>query len=475
MSSPAAQMHRLFGVPGSTPTQTGELLARVAAVHAALLDGASAGGGSGQPALAPILAFLRGPAAAADKRRLLCHPLLIEGLHGLAGSSAAVRSWHDCVAAPPAHRDAAPGGSAVCNQVDAAPLAAPPCLGNVALVCLLRADRAWQGKHTLCTDVMGRIGFPFSDWSLTLHADRDDFLAFQTIEVSLDDSVARWRLANSRDGPFLIMSRDDCLRMILDNADPVDRGQLHFPHGHLKPRLQCARPIGHSHIRYDAVGFRDFGTHAGMTGGLVERLLAALHRNAPAVYCDFQLFMHAVRGFEFPPSDYGIVGSFSDPTIPGVMNINIPYTSRHAPRLDPFCFTWFGHELAHTKDYLIETILYGEGRTLVLNPSERTDSIPRYGRPLAVRTVFQIPYVHLYEWALLTDFWDAGFRGLPWRVDGDVEAVGEDLAAEIEEAFALIDRWALLTPAGTAALGYFRELFELAQARWRLVRLCGVS
>ena len=269
------------------------------------------------------------------------------------------------------------------------------------------------------------------------------------------------------------MSRADCLRMIVDNTDPVERGRLQFPHPHLRPRLQCARHVGHSHIRYDAVGFRDFGTHAGLTGGLVERLLAAMRRNSPAVYRDFQTFMHAVRGYEFPPSDYGIVGSFSDPTLPGVMSMNVPYTPRHEPGLDRFCFTWCGHGLAHTKDYLIDTILYGEGRTLVLNPAERTDLIPRYGRPLAVRTVFQIPYVHLYEWALLMDFWDAGFRGLPWRVDGEVEAMGDDLAAEIEEAFALIDKWAMLTPAGTAALSYFHELFELAQGRWRLVRLCG--
>ena len=71
------------------------------------------------------------------------------------------------------------------------------------------------------------------------------------------------------------------------------------------------------------------------------------------------------------------------------------------PCADPLCFTWFGHELGHTKDYLIDTILYERGVALVRNPGERVGPIPRYGRSLPVRTLFQIPYVHLYEWAVL--------------------------------------------------------------------------
>ena len=82
---------------------------------------------------------------------------------------------------------------------------------------------------------------------------------------------------------------------------------------------------------------------------------------------------------------------------------------------------------------------------------------------------------HLYEWALLMDFWEGGFHGLPWSVPADVAAVGEDLAAEIEEAFVLIDARAQLTPVGVAALDHFRELFAQAQARWRLIRSRGYS
>ena len=93
----------------------------------------------------------------------------------------------------------------------------------------------------------------------------------------------------------------------------------------------------------------------------------------------------------------------------------------------------------------------------------------RYGRSLAVRTLFQIPYVHLYEWTLLMDFRAAGFRGLPWRLrlPSEARAVGEDLAAEIQEGFGLIRGSVRLTPAGAAALAHFQDLYARAAARWR--------
>ena len=148
--------------------------------------------------------------------------------------------------------------------------------------------------------------------------------------------------------------------------------------------MQLASPLGRSPVRYDPVGFKDFAAHASLTGGLVERILASLHHNAPTVYREFRVFVHTVRGYEFPTSTHGVVGSFSDPTLPGVVSVNVPYTPRDEPCLDPFCFTWFGHELAHTKDYLIDTILYGEGGALLHNPAERTGVIPRYGRALSL-------------------------------------------------------------------------------------------
>ena len=76
-----------------------------------------------------------------------------------------------------------------------------------------------------------------------------------------------------------------------------------------------------------------------------------------------------------------------------------PLFSRGWQWINALCFTWFGHELGHTKDYLIDTILYREGVALLRNAADWTPSIPRYGHALSVRTLFQVPYVHLYEWA----------------------------------------------------------------------------
>jgi hypothetical protein len=266
------------------------------------------------------------------------------------------------------------------------------------------------------------------------------------------------------------MSRDDCLRILVDNVEPVDLRRLQFPHPRVKPRLQCAARIGRSQVHYDAVAFQDFNAHAALTGGLVAGVLAAMRRNSPAIYREFNAFIHAVRGFEFPTSAREVVATFSDPTLPGIMSINVPYSADDEPCIDPFCFTWFGHELGHTKYYLIDTILYREGVALLRNAAEWTPPIPRYGRALSVRTLFQVPYVHLYEWDLLMDSLEAGFRGLPWRVCADAAAVGDDLAAEIREAFTLIDEVAQPTSAGVVALDDFREMSAKARARWRRLR-----
>src|SRR4051812_44374260 len=114
--SDATLVHRLFQPPGC-PAADGEDLQRLAATaHAELLaracvDGAPALG----PALPPLRAFLGGHAPAAVKRQLLCHPLLIEGLHALSPLSAVLRHWHDTVAATPSQP------------------ATPSALGNITL------------------------------------------------------------------------------------------------------------------------------------------------------------------------------------------------------------------------------------------------------------------------------------------------------------------------------------------------------
>ncbi|HEX4591266.1 MAG TPA: hypothetical protein VH120_15120, partial [Gemmataceae bacterium] len=383
------------------------------------------------------------------------HPLFVEGLHALAPLSDALRHWHDSVAA--ATPTAAPANAAA--------------LGNVAISLILRADPNWVGEIDLCTDALGRVGFPFCDWTLALQSDADDLLANRVIRLALGTTDAVWRLADSDEPPVLVTSRADCVRMLVGNVDPVDRDRLRIATGHIRPRLQQAGHFGRSPIRYDPVAFRD--GHAGLTGGVVGRVISAVRRNSPAVYRELARLIHTVRGFEFPGSAAGTGASFSDPTLPGVIGVGLSYTPRDQPCLDPFCFTWFGHELGHTKDYLCDSVLYGCGRPLVLNPADMTDPIPRYGRPLAVRTLFQVPYVHLYEWALLMDFWEAGFRGLPWPAPAGAAAVGDDVAAEIKEAFALIRDRAKLTPLGETALRHFKDLYALALARWRFVRSHG--
>jgi hypothetical protein len=459
MSTATSLVQRLFGAPGDMPRGSDNLAEQAASAHANLLARAAR---SGDPALTeslgPIQAFLRGRSPPAQRRRLLCHPALIEGLHTLAPFSSELERWHDCVAPP---------RSPPC--ADRAGPAARASLGNVSLILRLRADGHWQGVQHLATDVLGRISFPFSDWSLTLHNDQGDFLGSQLVTVSLDQDQACWRLGDSAEPPFLILSRDDCLRMLVDNTDPRERRRLQFPNERLKPRLQCASPLGQRKIRYEPIGMHEREDHAALTGGLVQQVLASIRRHSPSVYREFGTFVYTVRGFELPPTTYGVVASFSDPTLPGVMGVNVCYTPQHEPCADPLCFTWFGHELGHTKNYLSDNILYDRGETLLQNAADWTEIIPRYGRPLAVRTLFQVPYVHLYEWTLLMDFWQGGFRGLPWRRPADVAELGDDLEAEIEEAFTLMEDRAQLTPLGEAALSHFKELFARAQARWQSV------
>jgi hypothetical protein len=269
------------------------------------------------------------------------------------------------------------------------------------------------------------------------------------------------------------MPRSDCLHLILGGA--LSKARLHFPHPHVRPCLQCLTPVGTSNIRYDPVGFLDYGAHAGLTGGIVQQVVAAIRRHSPAVHRELCRFVCTIRGYEFPESTHGTVGSFSDPTLPGVMGVNISYTPDHHPRLDPFCFTWCGHEMGHTKNYLIDTLLFCEGRALVTNAPDSTGVLPRYGRAFTVRTLFQIPYVHLYEWVLLMDFLEGHFTGLPWKVPDCVEAIGTDLAAEITEAFDRIHAKARLTPLGESALDHFRHLTDDAHERWRALGFAAVS
>src|SRR5262249_49093072 len=139
----------------------------------------------GRP-LASLLAFVRGSGATATKRRLLCDPLFIEGLHRLAPFSSELERWHTSVTA-----------AAVPVPPGRAPPVARAALDNIDLVLLLRGERQWLGEHDLSTDVLGRLAFPFSDWTVTLYTAGQDFLGCQGVVLSLEAEQAYWRLAGA--------------------------------------------------------------------------------------------------------------------------------------------------------------------------------------------------------------------------------------------------------------------------------------
>lgn len=454
MSLAMGHLPELFGSPGNAPTSSKKLLHQVASVHAELLTKALSFLPE-HPISSCLLQFLDGPSPVSTKRRFLCHPLVIEALHALSAHCRKLGHWHECVTAD--------------NQEQTADRSQMAVLGNLALVVLLNTEPEWTGEILLSTDVLGRIDFPFSDWTISVNDKGHGALVNRVVQLRMECDRVFWSLEDDIES-FLIMPRADCGRVIVDNSDQIKSDQLQFLHPSIKPQLRLARKIGLSPIRYDPVAFLDYNAHAGLTGGIIQRIFSSIQWNSPAIYRELCSFIHSVRGFEFRHSVAGVVGSFSDPTLPGVMNINVSYGEDHQPRLDPFCFTWFGHEMGHSKNYLIDTVLYGEGVALLLNPADRSEVVPRYGRTFTVRTLFQIPYVHLYEWALLMDFAEAGFRGLPWQMPAQFEALGDDIELEIEEAFGAIDRYAQLSAWGHTALSYFHELFDQAKARWQMLR-----
>jgi hypothetical protein len=450
MSGSRSLVRSLFAAPGQAFADPAALLRRAASAYAALLSLAMKRDELAD-SLAPIGDYLDGSASAARKRRVLCHPLFVEGLHALAPFSSELQTWHDSVAPRPRQ-----------PTTDAAAAAS---LGNVALALRLRVDRGWCGRCDCCTDLLGRLGFPFCDWTFRLCSETGLPLAHHAVSLTLDHDRACWRLGDEPDHPFLVMPRADCERMLIDRDAELDGRRLRFPDSAVQIKITCAGRLGRSNVRYDPVAFAEETDHAAVAGGLIARVVEAIRDDSPAVYREFRTYVRTVRGYEFPRA--AGVASFSDPTMPGVMSVSVACTDDGEPCLDPFCFTWFGHEMGHTKDYHSDTILYVRGESLVSNGGDWSAPIPRYGRPLAVRTIIQVPYVHLYEWELLMDFCEAEFRGLPWRVAGGAGAVGDGFAAEIEESFDLIDEYARLTPIGAAAVSRFRQLFDRSKSRWR--------
>jgi hypothetical protein len=452
-------------MPGDGERESERILGRAAEAHRTLLKCAAAETttraptGRLLPAIEALLDRLPTPAV---RRRFLVDPAFVEGLHRGAGISRALAQWH--------HRVAEPSISNVCSPADSQ---SAHRLGNSLLPLLLCDDLQWRGRIGLRTDVYGRLRFPLCDWSLSLcGADQDVRSVFsdELVTASLTRHEVRLSLGGPTGPDLLIVPRRDWLRMMIDNDPQLDGGHLRFCSSEATTRLQFASLFPGWRARYEPVSVGDETGHAALTGGVVAAILKAIAQNSPAIAREFDRLMSVVRGWELPAAAYGTIQSFSDPTLPRVMGINVPYGPDGEPRISPFCFTWFGHELGHTKSYLIETILHARGETLTTNQADYTDVIERYGRALSLRTLLQIPYTHLYEWALLMDVLEGGFAALPWEIADDPVEFGDDVHQEIVEAFDLIERESKLTECGRAAVARLHSLCSEAQVRWQSIR-----
>jgi hypothetical protein len=455
----------LFTPPGAGGAATQHLLAQAAAAHAHLLDSACAAAHAPLDELRSVLVgYLRGPAPAGEKRLLLDDPLLVEALHALAGASDDLAVWDATVAPGTYHVPAERQATLAVGR-----------LGNVALALRLRQSRGWCGRLELASDDYGRIHVPFCDWVLVLVEQQDgvgELFAHRTLTLVLDEHEARLLAAGQGTTPVVKMPRAVFDAMYRDNRETVASGEIEFGGG-VRARFERMGRIGGTRIRYEPIAVDRLPAHAELTGTIVSDLLSAIESNSPGIYAQLCQCVRTIHGFELPRYGQGQIASFSVPTSPGVIGFNVEYTERDEPRLSPCAFMWLGHELGHTLHYLIDDVIYVHGWRFVENPGQWTPPIARYGRPLLVRTLCQVPYVHLYEWWLLIHFCERGFSGLPWRMTLDPQAVGQDLRDEIAESFELIDAHARLTLAGQAVMSHLRRLAAEAATRWR--RLPGVA
>lgn len=460
-----ALAHQLFAPPGAATTHTRHLLAQAAGSHARLLDSAVAAGRGPLERLRKSLGrYLRSPAPASEKRFVLDDPQFVEALHALAPTSNDLAGWDAAVASG-------------CNLAPGDRRASLGCgrLGNVVAAVLLRRGRDWCGQIELATDDYGRVHFPLCDWALVLVDEGSEgrhLFAHRTVVLRLDERAARWSLPDRASSPLVCMPRPVFDAMFVDNRAAVRTRGVEFSAGPPRARFERASPLCPTRIRFEPISGDAPGAHAELTGGIVAALLAAIERNAPGIHDQLCQCIRTIHGFELPPYGGGQISSFSVPTSPGIIGFNVQYTARDEPQLDPYCFMWIGHELGHTLSYLIGDIAYTHGWRFLENPGEITPTIPRYGRGLMIRTLFQVPYVHLFEWWLLMLFQEHGFAGLPWQMFDDTLSVGEDLRREIDESFDLIDEHARLTVTGRAVIGRMRELVAEADSHWRRISRC---
>jgi hypothetical protein len=454
-------------MPGDAHAGASELLARAAAAHLTLLERAVADSAIARVEAARLLSALfslveRLPSRAL-RQRFLLDPAFIKGLHAAAGQSRSLASWHGCIAEPSI---ATVWPTAASEHADR--------LANSWLALLLREEPNWRGRFALRTDLCGRLRFPLSDWSIELGRAGDrprTVLADECVTASFTRHDVRLALPEETDQELLLVPRDDWLRMIVGNDGGIDGRRMSSRRSEVRVQLQFAGKIPGWQVRYDPVALADPG-HAGLTGGLAAEILGAIRCHSASIASEFDRIISVIRGWELPPAGYGTIHSFSDPTLPRVMGFNVPYTAQDEPQVSPFCFTWFGHELGHTKSYLIETILHVLGLSLASSHGGYTAIVKRYGRRLPIRTLLQIPYTHLYEWVLLTRALEKRFSALPWTISDDPIALGDEIHLEIEEAFDRIGQEVEPTACGHAVLARLWALSKEVLVRWQRARGC---
>jgi hypothetical protein len=451
---------QLFAPPGAAGAPTRHLLAQAAGSHARLLASSVAAHRDRLDTLrAAFEGYLRGPAPSSEKRELLDDPQLIEALHALASTSPTLTDWDQTVAPGCGHAPPERETTIGCGR-----------LGNIVAALSLRRVRHWQGRMELATDVYGRVHFPFCDWVLVLVDEHDqgrELAAHQPVVLELDERAARWSIGGDAREPLVDMPRDVFETMFINNRTVDGPINLRVASSPYRPRFERASRLGRTRIRFEPISRDAPALRAELTGGILAQLVAAIERNAPRIHEQLCQCIRRIHGFELPPHATGHLASFSVPTCPGVIGFNVEYTAADEPRLDPYCFMWLGHELGHTLHYLIDDVAFTHGWRLLENPGDVTPTIPRYGRALRMRTLFQVPYVHLFEWWLLIEFHQRRYSGLPWPAGEAARVVGNDLRAEIDEAFDMLDQHARLTPLGRAVIEHLRRLTADALRHWR--------
>ena len=457
MTGLADEIACLFRAPDRPGKATVSILRDAAEAHLDLLRAALC---TVEPRSCPALPLISSllPQDPPAQLRFLCDPVLTEGIHNLAAFCPDLHAWHTCTA------DSRPVRISEQGDDDKG-----HCwrLGNAALPLLLRSAPDWCGELHLMTDHFGLLRFAMSDWCLTLTStDAPQCIAVnEPLCLQLGRRTATWCLGTHPPQPFLQMPRQTLVQMVAYNEQSPGDDRLRSLDSGLRSQWSLGAPVCLSGVRFLPVHCRA-QSRAAICGGIVKLLHDGLASASPDIHDEFCRYVKSILGFDHAGARSGTLQSFSEPMQPRLMGFNVPFSARNEPEMCPYCLTCLGHEMAHTKMYLLGSIGWRRGWRLLHNAGETTRVLPRYGRPLKVRTLFQIPYTHLYEWTLLMDASAAGLAEYD-ASSRDFVRFGDELRNEITEAFDAINVLAKPTPHGSTALEHFRRLFDDVDDRWR--------